>query len=271
MYPPNLTVGQPICNGNTYSVSYSLDGPGSLSVVGGTLNAVNHTIENITIGVNVVVKATSGTCVTEITVISPASCSNVCENPGISLSGPVCSTSAVGTYVVNYTLVSGATIQVSSGTALNGVVSGVASGVPLSVTVSLAGCADKVILVPAGTCAVPCQKPTLTLASPVCNGSTYSVSFYSSVASVTANAGQVVGNSITGIPVGTAVSVTATAGAGCVEVQSVASPASCTVSCTLPDLSVGQPICNGNTYSVSYSLNGPGSVSVVGERSWVTR
>ncbi|MVM37028.1 hypothetical protein GO730_04065 [Spirosoma sp. HMF3257] len=233
---------------------------------------MGNTVTNIAIGTNVIISASiNGSCVSSHTVVSPVSCTNVCENPAITLSGPVCSTSAVGTYVVNYTLVSGATIQVSSGTALNGVVSGVASGVPLSVTVSLAGCADKVILVPAGSCAVPCQKPTLTLASPVCNGSTYSVSFYSSVASVTANAGQVVGNSITGIPVGTAVSVTATAGAGCVEVQSVASPASCTVSCTAPDLSVGQPICNGNTYSVSYSLNGPGSVSVMGERSWVTR
>ncbi|RAI73778.1 hypothetical protein HMF3257_04020 [Spirosoma telluris] len=59
--------------------------------------------------------------------------------------------------------------------------------------------------------------------------------------------------------------MTATAGAGCIQVQTVSSPASCTVSCTPPKLSVGQPICNSNgTYSVSYTLDGPGSVSAVG-------
>nr|WP_262924051.1 SdrD B-like domain-containing protein [Spirosoma liriopis] len=269
---PRLTVGQPICQGSTYSVSYTLEGVASLSVSGGNLNVVNHSIENIPVGTNVVVSAlTSSSCISSVTVVAPASCTNVCENPAISLSGPVCSTSAVGTYVVNYTLTAGATVRTSAGVAANGVISGVPSGVPLSLTVSSTnGCVDKVVTVSPASCSVVvCEKPVLTLGNPACTGTTsYSVALYSSTSLITASVGtvDVANRRITGIPLGVPVSVTAisSVGAVCASIGTVASPTACTVvvPCQQPKLSVGQPLCNGNgSYSVSFTLDGPGSVS----------
>ncbi|MCK8496138.1 hypothetical protein M0L20_30005, partial [Spirosoma sp. RP8] len=275
---PRLTVGQPICQGSTYSVSYTLEGVASLSVSGGSLNVVNHSIENIPVGTNVVVSAlTSSSCISSVTVVAPASCTNVCENPAISLSGPVCSTSAVGTYVVNYTLTAGATVRTSGGVAANGVISGVPSGVPLSLTVSTAnGCVDKVVVVSPASCSVVvCEKPVLTLGNPACTGTTsYSVALYSSTSLVTASAGSVdvANRQITGIPLGVPVSVTAlsSGGAACMNISMVASPVSCSSTvpgvepCVQPRLTVGQPICQGSTYSVSYTLEGVASLSVSG-------
>ncbi len=109
----------------------------------------------------------------------------------------------------------------------------------------------------------PCDKPVLTANNPVCSGNTtYSVTFYSSISNVSASAGTVSGTSVTGIPVGTNIVLTATQSAGCVTTLTVVSPTNCTTPpvCKLPTLSVGQPICNGATYSVSYTVSG-GSVA----------
>ncbi|MVM37024.1 hypothetical protein GO730_04045 [Spirosoma sp. HMF3257] len=94
----------------------------------------------------------------------------------------------------------------------------------------LNGCPAVVIAtVSTPTCPTVCVKPVLTVGSPVCNGSTYSISFYSDVTSITASAGTVdlVNHRINGISVGTPVSVTAVGGGGCVSVETVTSPASC--------------------------------------------
>jgi hypothetical protein len=104
--------------------------------------------------------------------------------------------------------------------------------------------------VDAGLKASICEKPILTVKTPVCDGSTtYSISFYSSSSNVTTSAGVVSGSMITKIPVGTDVIVTAITSDGCSSTLTVVSPVSCkTVSpCKLPTLSVGQPLCNDIT------------------------
>ena len=179
----------------------------------------------------------------------------------------------MGTYVVNYTVTAGATVRVSAGVASNGVISGIPSGVPLSLTVSTPGCVDKVVTVSPASCGAPvCEKPVVTLGNPACTGAnSYSVALYSSTSLVVSSAGvvDVANRRITGIPLGSPVSVTAlsSAGAACMNILMVASPASCTSPvgvepCVPPRLTVGQPICNGSTYTVSYTLDGVGSVSV---------
>ncbi|MVM37023.1 hypothetical protein GO730_04040 [Spirosoma sp. HMF3257] len=152
---PQLTVGQPICNGNTYTVSFIVDGAGTVGTSAGSLNLINHTVSGILTGTNVVLTAINGTCVSSITVVSPVSCTDPCENPAITLSGPICSTSAIGTYVVNYTATAGTTVTPSSGTALNGLISGIPTGQVLSLTISTTnGCAPKVVTISPASCTV---------------------------------------------------------------------------------------------------------------------
>ena len=260
---PRLTVGQPLCMGTTYTVDYTLDGSGTLSVNRGTVNAAAHRIENIPVGMDLVVSAMSGTCVTTVNVVAPASCTNVCENPAISLSGPICSGS---TYQVRYTLSAGAILQVSEGVVSNGVISGIRSGVNLSLTVTTAnGCTPKVVVVPAAVCS--CEKPVITAGRAICSGNNvYSVTFYSSTTNITVNDGNIVANKVTNIRVNTDLVITATGSSGCVYSITVASPTSCVTpgptDCSAPELIVGQPLCQGTTYIVALAYSPSASITV---------
>ncbi|WP_157603292.1 SdrD B-like domain-containing protein [Spirosoma telluris] len=264
---PNLTVGQPICNGSGfYTVSFTLDGPGSVSASAGSVSG--NTIINIPISSTpVTVSAVSGTCVSSVSVMPPTNCGvNPCENPAITLSGPVCSTSAVGTYVVNFTVSAGTTVTPSAGVVSGNQIINVGSGVPLSLTVTATGgCAPKVVTISPASCTV-CNRPTLTVGNPTCTGTgSYSVSFYSSSTAVTASAGQFSGTSGL-INISLSDSVVITAGNGsCTERLVVYPPTSCPpagLTCISPNLSIGQPICNGNgTYTISYDVKAGFSVT----------
>ncbi len=112
-----------------------------------------------------------------------------------------------------------------------------------------------------GTCSdtakvtVLCTKPTLTVGNIICNGSTYSVSFYSSATSVIPSAGTISGDKIINIPIGTDLAVKASYGTNCETTLNVISPTPCDPTCVFSNLSVGQPICKGTTYSVSYKID----------------
>lgn len=108
-----------------------------------------------------------------------------------------------------------------------------------------------------------CIKPTLTVGIPVCSqDNTYSVLFYSNVNTISADFGTIGGSTITNIPIGNHVTVTATNGENCTQTLVVMSPTSCNVSCEFPKLTAGQPLCTANnTYAVSFS-NDLGNVSV---------
>ncbi len=101
-----------------------------------------------------------------------------------------------------------------------------------------------------------CEVPTLAIGSPVCNGASYDVVFYSSVSEVTATIGDVdIDNLIvTNIPVGMSTTITATTYTGCETEMTIVGPTSCNEDCVLPNLTVGQAICSGNdSYSVSFT------------------
>ncbi len=146
---PKLTVGQPLCNGSTYSVSYSTD-LGAVTATTGTVNAT--TISNIPIGTNITVSATSGSCVSEVNVSSPTNCGVPCANSPITISGPVCETTGAGTYKINFTVDAGTNVIASTGTLSSGMVTGIPSGVDLTLTVTTPGCDTRIIVVPAGDC-----------------------------------------------------------------------------------------------------------------------
>jgi uncharacterized repeat protein (TIGR01451 family) len=250
---PKLTVGQPICNGSTYTVSVMRD-LGSLSTSAGTI--VGNNVINIPLGANVTITATNGTCISNIVVTPPTDCDLPCSNPPITISGPVCDPTGSGNYSVNYTLLAGATIITNVGTVNNGTITNIPGFTNLVITVSLNGCETKTITVPAAQC-VLCQKPTLTIGLPECNplNNTYSLTFYSSSSNVTSTLGTMSGAKIINIPFGSPTTVTATTTSGCMTMLSSPGINACPpqFGCTLPKLTVGQPICNGNTYTVSFT------------------
>jgi guanyl-specific ribonuclease Sa len=325
----NLSVGQPICKGTTYSVSYKVD-IGTVTANAGTVYP--DSIVNVPIGTYLVVTGTntvgSAICRVHIAVPSPASCLDECTNPGISVSGPQCTSST--TYSVNYSLISGVSITSNFGTISNSKITNIPTDKALVITVKKVGCADKIITVlPPTNCVPPCNvqagndqivymptsttnlvgspiggtwsasstntnsstvsaaglvtnllkpgvynyiykvgqcsdtvkvtvicvKPTLTVGNIKCNGSSYSVDFYSSSSNIIPSAGTVSGNQIINIPIGTNLSVKALNGTGCETVLDVISPEPCDPTCVFSNLSVGQPICKGTTYSVSYKVD----------------
>ncbi|WP_298608383.1 gliding motility-associated C-terminal domain-containing protein, partial [uncultured Spirosoma sp.] len=161
---PKLTVGQPICQGTGYySVNFTAE-RGSVQISQGRI--VGNNVVDIPLGTNLLISATDGSCVTRVSVVSPASCTNVCENPAISLSGPICDDKGTNTYYLNYTVTTGATVQVSQGYANGHWIYGIPSGVPLSVTVSTPGCSDKVVIIPGIVCG-PSPQPLLDLTKQV--------------------------------------------------------------------------------------------------------
>ena len=254
---PELTVGQPICTGGGFwAVSYSTD-TGIMGTTGGTVGA--NIITNIPIGTNITVSASNGFCISRINVGSPTNCGVPCANSPITISGPVCETNGAGSYKINFTVDAGTNVIASTGTLSSGMVTGIPSGVDLTLTVTTPGCDTRVIVIPAGDCAV-CQRPTLTVGKPECDpgNGTYSVTYYSNVANVISSSGTISGSKITGITLGTNVVITASNGMNCSQSLTVQSPANCpgTGGCEYPELTVGQPICTGGGFwAVSYSTD----------------
>jgi hypothetical protein len=95
--------------------------------------------------------------------------------------------------------------------------------------------------------------PLLTSESSVCNeNGSYTASFYSNGV-VTASEGTIIGNTVTGL-IGKDIVLTSTLGASCKSSSiTVLSPTTCSSikDCTIPTISVGQPVSDGiGTYSV---------------------
>ena len=254
---PELTLGQPICTGGGFwAVSYSTD-TGIMGTTGGTVGA--NIITNIPIGTNITVSASNGFCISRINVGSPTNCGVPCANSPVTISGPICETNGAGTYKINFTVDAGTNVIASTGTLSSGMVTGIPSGVDLTLTVTTPGCDTRVIVIPAGDCAV-CQRPTLTVGKPECDpgNGTYSVTYYSNVANISSSSGTISGSKITGITLGANVVITASNGMNCSQSLTVQSPANCpgTGGCEYPELTVGQPICTGGGFwAVSYSTD----------------
>lgn len=151
---PSLIVGQPVCFGNgTYSVNFYND-QGTVSVNAGTVSG--YSVVNIPVGTDLLLTATFGACVSQSRVMSPANCSNVCENPGISISGSICDASPDTTYHLNYVLSPGATLVSSAGTVGTGQITGIPAGInKVTLTVKVAGCSDRSISLPPVYCTPP--------------------------------------------------------------------------------------------------------------------
>ncbi|WP_460640213.1 beta strand repeat-containing protein, partial [Larkinella harenae] len=252
---PVLTVSGPVCNTatNTYSIEYVASVGATITASVGTV--VGTSVLNIPLGSNVVLTATNGCGVVSTTAVSPTdctippSCTQVAE---LTVGQAVCV--GTGSYVVSVTASSGSVITVQGGTYANGVITGVV-GSNVTVVATLPGCGTATALVASpADCSDPCTSPLISLAGPTCDGATYSVR-YTVPAGVTvvASTGVVSNGLISGIALGTPVSVTALNGVCPAQVVSLASPTDCPP-CQQPVLTVSGPVCNTatNTYSIEY-------------------
>ncbi|MCZ2102541.1 MAG: T9SS type A sorting domain-containing protein, partial [Chitinophagales bacterium] len=241
---PNLTMGQGICDGGgTWSVSFVETTGAILSTNAGTI--IDNTVINIPIGTDLVISANNGNCAISITVLSVADCDNTCENPRISIGGTIC-TDANQTYSVIFTATVGSTVTSDYGVVGAGVITGIPAGQAVTVTVSFPGCPAQVVVVPAPECS--CEDPVLTIGDIVCDGDSYSITYYHSGDDIVASAGVVNGNRIENIPLGTSITVTSSIEAGCETSNTLTGPTDCPVDCDFPNLTMGQGICAGDGF-----------------------
>ena len=264
---PDLTVGQAVCDSigaATYTVSYTESTGAGIVVIGGTDN--NDGTLSGTLGTAMTITASNGDCEVIVGVSSPVACDDPCANPPISIGGVICSGDSAY-YAVIFTTSSGVTVTSDQGTVGAGMVTGIPSGTPVTLIAIYAGCVNDTVLIPAAICP-ECELPVLSLGQQSCDGTTYSLDLaVSSADTVTSTAGTVIGSSITGIPLGTDVTITASNGAGCETSMDITGPDTCPTDCNVPDLSVGQAVCDSigsTTYTVSYTESTGAGIVVIG-------
>ncbi|MBL4888205.1 MAG: gliding motility-associated C-terminal domain-containing protein, partial [Flavobacteriaceae bacterium] len=270
---PNLMVGNPKCDGpstNTYTVKYTETTGAILTITNGTDNG-DGTITG-TIGADISIKAANDLCVSEINITSPSAneCEVLCEIPPISIGGANCTeNNEQFTYEVSFSAISGATVTSSAGIVGNNIITNIPSGLNIIITIRVEGCEDTLVEVTAPNCTPLCPKPILSVGQIDCEEDAYSVKYISNgVVTTTAGTVDAVNNIITGIPLGTNVTITSTsADENCPSVTNltVIGPSVCEPPC--PTLVVGFGICDGggtNTYTVSYTKDAESTLEVIG-------
>ncbi|MGA0559652.1 hypothetical protein ACO2Q8_23530 [Larkinella sp. VNQ87] len=165
-----LKVGQPVClNGVSYAVSVTATAGASLTTIGGG-NYANGVV-TVPVGTNVTIVASLPNCPpVTAPITSPASCTNTCAEPLVSVAGVLCDGNNV-TYRVVFTAPAGVTVTASSGVVSGNQITGIALGQPVSVTARNGSCPAQVIDLNAPTC--PCSLSATLAASNtvVCVGS----------------------------------------------------------------------------------------------------
>lgn len=98
-----------------------------------------------------------------------------------------------------------------------------------------------------------CIFPKLTAGQPLCTGNNmYAVSFSHDLGNVTVSAGNISGNSVINIPIGTNIMVSATNGQ-CMSRVNILSPNNCEIPCANSPISISGPLCeNSGNYRVNF-------------------
>ena len=193
-----------------------------------------------------------------------------CTSPNLTVSSAVCNGT---TYYVSFN--SNGTVTASAGTIIGNTVTGIVVGTNVILTsaaINGCGASTQTTVQSPASCTMPpvgCTTPIISAGNGVCSGiGTYSVSVtVSAGAQISASAGVVSGNSVTGITLGTAVTITATSGT-CTSSVTVSSPTDCTTPCLATAVSYSIGSCIGNTYSVS--ITNPSGASIVASAGTVT-
>ncbi|WP_460969788.1 Ig-like domain-containing protein, partial [Spirosoma migulaei] len=249
-----------VCPGETVNLSYSVNGtPPSGSIFtwsGSGVNGSSVTIPSTAAGQQLAYTVSGGGCTQgTVTVNVRSNCTTPCTNPSLATNAPVCSANGQ-TYSVNVT--TNGTITSTAGTVNGSTISNIPVGTNITITASLNGCITTTN-VTSPNCSAPCTNPSLTPGSPVCsaNGQTYSVNVTTN-GTITSTAGIVNGSTISNIPVGTNITLTASLN-GCTSTATVTSP-----NCTVPvfDLALKKTLASGQSSTVVAGSNVTFTVTV---------
>jgi len=221
----------------------------------GTLGT--NSITGIPAGTDITITGTLSGCSTPevVSIVSPTCPVIPCTPPQLSING--FDNCGLGTYTVSFTT-DASNVSASHGTVVGSTVIGIPLGQDVTITAGTGSCTSTVTAIGPSVCPpASCTLPTLNVANSVCDGvgsTTYSVTFSSSdVISVSPAVGTIGTNAITGIPLGTDITITAGTGSCSVSVLAY-SPASCADPCSNGSLlSVGSPLCSSGTYDVHFS------------------
>ncbi|MCX6319444.1 MAG: hypothetical protein NTW29_19360, partial [Bacteroidetes bacterium] len=227
---------------NQYNLIYDNDatfnGTAKTSVLAGgsiTINGINYTSFTVTY-------PATGTLYFSFGTSNPA--------PMLTVGAAVCS--GTGTY--SFAFNSNGTVTASAGTVSGNRVTGIPVGTNVTITSTL-GVATTTAVVPSPTSCPStngCTPPALTAGQGVCDGTGYSVVFSAtSGANISISSGTLSGNTVTGVTLGTSLTITATLG-GCSSVVTVNSPVDCSTACATPAASFSAGACAGATYSVNF-------------------
>jgi hypothetical protein len=250
---PNLTLGNGLCNGSTWEVSFTESTGATITPSAGTRSG--NKIINIPIGTNLTLTASNGSCTAALGANSPTNCSDPCSNPLVSISGTKCNPDGTATYTAYFTkLNNNVIVSTTAGTISGDSIINIPSTSSVKISASLAGCSSATeVTLPAQNCP-SCVKPLLTAGNISCNGN-YVINFLSNATGgVTSSVGTISGNTITGVPKNTTVTITASNGTGCTTKTTVSTPnADCPTTCVLPQLTAGNGVCNGSNWEISFS------------------
>jgi gliding motility-associated-like protein len=252
---PKISIGNGVCNGTEWELSFVETTGATIFASSGTV--VGNKITGLTVGSSVTITAVNGTCVANITINSPASCTgNACDKPLISLGGTRCNTSGVKTYTAFFTRSSSSVVVTSTAgtvTAGDSIINIPNDSLP-TITATLSGCATATkVKLSANECNA-CVAPVLTVSNASCNGSSYEFTFNTNSTSVTSSAGTVSGSKVINAPKNTSITISATNGS-CITTAKVLTPNSdcpSSASCVTPVLTVGNGICNGTNWEFSF-------------------
>jgi gliding motility-associated-like protein len=140
---PTLSAGQGTCTGTgTYNFAFNASAGAVVTASSGTISG--NTVTGITVGTNVTLTATSGSCVTSLIVNSPADCSAPCSTPTASFSAGVCNGT---TYSINFTNPNNATISATAGNVNTTTISAIPVGTNTTITVQIAGCSTQILTI----------------------------------------------------------------------------------------------------------------------------
>ena len=164
---PDLTLGNSVCNGATYSVAFTETTGATITTGPGTYTITGNIVSNIPIGTDLLLTATNpndGACAITVSAVSPDDCiiGDPCPDELISVSGLGECAVDFNSYSVYFTLAPGATLTTIPlvGTIGSNVITGIPAGMNITLIATNANCnlTDDIMVI-APNCACPGVNP----------------------------------------------------------------------------------------------------------------
>ena len=282
---PIFTVGTPTCAANdlTYMIDFTSNGD-TVTVTdaaGGTIAGAvvgADTITSLPLGTDIIITATTGDCSVAIAAQGITTCPDTCDAE-LSAGSAICG-GVAGTYIVSFVtnLDNVLNVGITGGSNNDdGTATGmIGTDMVITVTDPIDTTCTRVLTISGDVdCPTTCTSPALSIGGTTCaadGGAFYTINFTAAATAggatavtVTDAAGNpiagtavdVAAGTITGIPSGTDVIVSATL-FGCTNTQEIPVAAADCPACILPIFTVGTPTCAADdlTYMIDFTSNG---------------